>query len=62
MEKRRNKVVLRIVTIAKDYEKIVSKPTFVSQMIFKKRFVAIKKIKEMVTLNETAYVGGGILD
>lgn len=46
MENRRNKVVLRIVTIVKDYEKIVSKPTFVSQMIFKKRLVAIKKSKK----------------
>lgn len=44
MENRRNRVDIRIVTSAKDYEKLVTKPNFVTQMIFK--LVTIKTSKK----------------
>ena len=47
---------------AKDYVKCISKPSFVSQKIFSKNFVAIHKIKPVLTLNKRIYVGFSILD
>ena len=46
----------------KDYVKCVNKPTFTSQKIYGKNFVAIHKIKPVLTLNKLIYVGFGILD
>ena len=39
-----------------------SKPSFVSQKIFSKNFVAIHDIKPVLTLNKPMYVGFSILD
>ena len=47
---------------AKDYVKCISKPSFVSQKIFSKTFVAIYKVKQVLTLNKPIYVGFSILD
>ena len=47
---------------AKDYVKCISKPSFVSQKIFTKNFVAIHEIKPYLTLNNPIYVGFSILD
>ena len=47
---------------AKDYIRCVSKPNFLSQKIFSKNFVAIHKIKPVLTLNKTIYVGFSILN
>ena len=46
----------------KDYKKHVSKPSFVSQKIFSKTFVAIPEIKPVLTFDKPVYVGFSILD
>ena len=46
----------------KNYKKWVSRPSFVSQKIFKKNFVAIHEIKQVLTLDKPIYVGFNILD
>ena len=50
-----------MVNNAKDYVKCISKPSFVSQKIFNKDFVAIQEIKPVLTLNKSIYVGYSIL-
>lgn len=57
MKNLRNRVNIRLVTNAKDYQKLVSTPIFVSQKIFDKNLVTAHKIKEVLTLNKPAYVG-----
>ena len=47
---------------AKGYIRGVIKPSFISQKIFSKNFVAIHKIKPALTLNKPIYVGFSILD
>ena len=47
---------------AKDYVKCISKPSFISQKIFRKNFIAIHKIKPVLILNKPIYVGFSILD
>ena len=47
---------------AKDYVKCISKPTFVSQKILSKNFVAICEIKPVLTLNKPICVGFSILN
>ena len=44
------------------YKKYVSKPSFVSQKIFSNNFVAIHKIKPVLTLDKPIYVEFSILD
>ena len=44
------------------YVKCISKPSFVSQKIFSKNFVAVHKIKPVLKLNIPIYVGFRILD
>ena len=51
-----------MVNNAKDYVNCISKPSFVSQKIFSKNFVAIHEIKPVLTLSKPIYVGFGILD
>ena len=41
MENLRKRVKVRLIYDAKDYKKYVSKPSFVSQNIFNKKFIAI---------------------
>lgn len=62
MENVRNRIDVRLNTNAKDYKKLVSRPSFVSQKIFNKDLVAIRKIKEILTFNKLAYVGMYKLD
>ena len=45
MENLGKRIKFRLVSNAKNYEKWVSRPSFVSQKIFSKNFVAIPKIK-----------------
>ena len=47
---------------AGDCKKYVSKPSFVSQKIFSKNFVAIHEIKPLLTLDKPIYAGFNILD
>ena len=43
-------------------KKYVSKPSFVSQKIFDKNFVAVHETKPILTLDKSMYVGFNILD
>ena len=47
---------------AKDCVRSISKPRFISQKVFSENFVAIHKIKPVLTLNKPIYVGLGMLD
>ena len=61
MENLRKRISVKLVNNAKDYVKCISKPSFVSQKIFSKNFVAIHEIKPVLTLNKPIYVGFSIL-
>ena len=53
MENLRIIISVKLVNNAKDYAKCISKPSFVSQEIFGKNFVAIHEIKPVLTLNQS---------
>ena len=61
-ENLRNRVEVSLINNAKDYNKYVSKASFVSQKIFIKILVAIHEIKPVLTLEKPIYVGFSILD
>ena len=62
MENLRKRTSVKLVNNAKDYIKFISKPSFVSQKMLNKSFVAIHEIKAVLTLNKPIYVGFSILD
>ena len=62
MENLRKRINVRLLYNAKDYVRYTSKPSFVSQKICNKNFVAIYEIKPVLTLNKPIYVGFSILD
>ena len=62
MENLRKRISVKLVNNAKDYVNCISKPSFVSQKIFSKNFVAIHEIKPVLILNKPIYVGFSILD
>ena len=62
MKNLRKRISVKLVNNAKDYVRCISKTSFVSQKIFSKHFVAIHKIKRVLTLNKPIYVGFSILD
>ena len=62
MENLRRRVKVRLVNNAKDYKKRVSRPSFVSQKIFSRNFVAIHEIKPVLILDKPIYVEFNILD
>ena len=62
MENLRKRMNVRLVNNAGDYKKYVSKPSFVSQKVFSKNFVAIHEIKVVLTLDKPIYVRFSILD
>ena len=62
MENLRKKRNVRLVNNTGDYKKYVRKPSFVSQKIFIKNFVAICEIEPVLTLHKPIYVGFSILD
>ena len=62
MENLMKRINVRLVNNAKDYKKYVSKPSFVSQKIISKNFVAILEIKSVSTLDKPIYVGFSVLD
>ena len=62
MENLRKRVSVKLVNNEKDYVKYVSRPTFVSQKILDKNFVAIHKVKPVLLLNKPIYVGFCVLD
>ena len=62
MEYLRKRVSVKLLNNAKDYVKFIRRPSFTSQKIFSRNFVAIHKIKPVLTLNKPIYVGFSILD
>ena len=62
MEHLRKRISVKLINNAKDYVKCVSKPSFISQKIFSKDFVAMHQIKPVLILNKPIYVGFSILD
>ena len=53
---------VRLLKNSKEKQKLVSKLPFVFQKLFSKNLVTVQKIKEVLTLNKTAYIGMCILD
>ena len=51
------RINVRLVNNAKDYEKYVTKPSFVLQKIFSENFVAIHEIKLVLPLDKLINVG-----
>ena len=62
MENLRKRINVELINNAKDYVKCVSRPNFISRKIFSKNFVAVYKIKPVLTLNKPIYVGFSILE
>ena len=62
MENLRKRINFKLVNNAKDYVRSIRKPSFISQKIFSKNFVAIYKVKPVLTLNKRIYVGFSVLD
>ena len=62
MENLRKRISVKLVNNSKYYVRCISKPSFVSQKILNKNFVAIHEIKPVLTLNKPVYVGFSILD
>ena len=62
MENLRKRISVKLVNNAKNNVRSIIKPSFVSQKIFSKTFVAIHEIKPVLTLNKPIYVGFSILD
>ena len=62
MENFRETISVKLINTVKGYVRCISKPSFVSQKIFSKNFVAIHKIKPVLTLNKPIYVRFSILD
>ena len=62
MKNLRKIINFRLANNAKDYKRYVSKPSFVSQKIFRKNFVAIHEIKPILTFDKPIYARFSILD
>ena len=62
MESLRKRICVELINNAKDYVRCVSRPSFASQKIFSKNFVAVHRIKPVLTLNKPIYVGCSILE
>ena len=62
MENLSKGIKVRLVNNVGDYKKWVSRPSFISQKIFNKTFVAIHEIKPVLTLDNSIYVGCETLD
>ena len=62
MENLRKRISVKLINNAKDYIRCIRKPSFVSQKIFSKNFVAIYEIKPVLKLSKPIYIGFSILD
>ena len=62
MEDLRKIICAELINNAEDYVRCVSRPGFVSHKIFSKNFVAVHRIKPVLTLNKPIYVGFSILE
>ena len=52
MDNLRKRIIIELICNAKDYFRYVRRPSFISQKIFRKNFVAIHKIKPVLVLNK----------
>ena len=57
MENLRKRMCVELINNAKDYVRCMSRPSFVLQKIFSNNFVAIHRIKPVLTLNKSIYIG-----
>ena len=57
MENSRKRINVRLVNNAKDYITYTSKPSYISQKLFRKYFAAIHEIKPVLTLDKPICVG-----
>ena len=62
MENLRKRICVERINNAKDHAKCMSRPSFVSQKIFSKNFVAAHRTKPVSTLNKPISVGFSILE
>ena len=62
MENLQKRINIKLINNDKDNVKCINKPSFVSQKIFSKNFVAVHEIKPVLILNKPIYVGFSILD
>ena len=62
MENLRKRVSVNLVNNGRDYVNYVRKPTFVSQKIFDRNFVAIHRVKTVLLLNKPIYAGFSIVE
>ena len=62
MENLRKRICVELINNGKYYVRCVSRPSFVSQKILSKNFVAVRRIKPVLTLNKPIYVGFSILE
>ena len=62
MENLRKRINVELINNSKDYVRRVSKPNFISQKIFSKKFVGVHKIKPVLTLNIPICVGFSVSD
>ena len=62
MEILRKRISLKLVNNSKEHVRCISIPSFISQKIFSKSFVAIHEVKPVLTLNKPVYAGFSIFD
>ena len=62
MKNVRNRINVKLVSNKKDYLKLTSKPSYMTNKIFDNDLVAIHKSKVTLVLNKPAYIGMCILD
>ena len=62
IENLRKRLRVELINNAKDYVRCVSRLCFVSQKIFSKNFVAVHRIKPVLTPNKPIYVGFSTLE
>ena len=55
MENLRKRISVKLVNTAKDYVRCINKPSFISQKMFSKNYVAVHEIKPVLTLNKPIY-------
>ena len=57
IENIRKRINVKLINNQKTYQRCVNKPSFISQKIFDKNFVAVHCSKTVLTLNKPIYVG-----
>ena len=62
IENIRKRINVKLINDKRSYQKCVNKPSFISQKIFDKNFVAAHCSKTVLTLNKPIYVGFCILE